>query len=740
MTPEDTLAFQNAIDCYICDKPLDKDRVRDHCHTSGTFRGAAHNACNLKLRMGDKVTHIPVVFHNLKGYDGHLIMQAINASDRRISCIPNNSEKYISFSIGSLRFIDSLQFMAASLDKLTSGLPKEKSTITRHNSSNAEQLDLLLRKGVYPYSYMDSWTRFSETSLPPQEAFFSELTQEHISDDDYRHAQKVWNTFQCKTLKNFHDLYLKTDVLLLADIFENFRSTCLHHYKLDPAHYFTSPGLSWDALMRKSGIELELLTDIDQHLFIESGLRGGIAMISHRLIKANNPYLKEYYDKKKGIRYIVILDANNLYGEAMSQYLPTGEFVWVTEAELEVLMTDVTTLSPEADTGYILEVDLEYPAALHDLHNDYPLAPESLEITEDMLSPYAKSTLQDLNLKTANVKKLVSNLMNKTKYVVHYRNLQLYLKLGLRLTKIHRALSFAQSPWMRSYIPLNTQLRTKATTTFEKDFFKLMNNSVFGKTMENLRNREDVRLINKKKQLNKLTAKSTLQSFTIFHENLAAVHLRKSKLKLNKPIYVGFSVLDLSKIVMYQFHYEVIKARYGNKAKLCFTDTDSLCYEIETDDLYEDMNDQKDLYDFSEYPTDHPLYDLKNKKVLGKMKDETNGIPPRACAGLRPKMYSLKCDGKSKKTAKGIKKSTVKNDLTHEMYVACLTERTVTVSNMTTIQSSKHELFTVNQSKLSLSPYDDKRYLLADGISSYAYGHYKIPPQFLGFEPLNSPN
>ena len=326
MTREDWLAFRTAETCHVCDKPLEGDSVRDHCHITGEYRGAVHNACNLKLRLNPS---IPVVFHNLRGYDSHLLMQAISKVEGRVSCIPNNTEKYISFSLGQLRFIDSAQFLLASLDKLVAANPPGAFQITAQHEPNRE---LLMRKCVYPYEYMDTWDRFTEPKLPPKEAFYSKLSDAHISDDDYTHAQKVWANFGCKTLGDYSDLYCRTDVLLLADVLETFQKMCLRQYGLDPAHYYTSPGLSWDALLKKTGVELDLLTDYDLHLFIERGMRGGISMVSKRHAKANNP-LVDGYDPEKPSSHVLYLDANNLYGWAMSQPLPTGAFRWEENCE-----------------------------------------------------------------------------------------------------------------------------------------------------------------------------------------------------------------------------------------------------------------------------------------------------------------------------------------------------------------------------------------------------------------------
>ena len=333
-----------------------KKKVRDHCHFTGRYRGAAHSLCNLKYR---KPNFTPVVFHNLSGYDSHLFIKNLGFSEGNIDCIPNNEERYISFTkniqIGSydkvvineqgkiiletialhnqIRFIDSFKFMATSLDKLVNNLPKDEfNNLKRHYTG--EKFNTITRKGVYPYEYMDSLEKLKETKLPPKKAFYSRLIGEDIRDEDYQHAKEVWETFEMKTLQDYHDLYNEADVLLLADVFENFRDICIKNYKLDPAHYYTAPGLAWDAALKVTKVELELLSDIDMLLMVEKGIRGGVSMISTRYGKSNNKYMGDSFIKKKDpSKYIQYLDANNLYGWAMSRSLPTHGFKWMEEDE-----------------------------------------------------------------------------------------------------------------------------------------------------------------------------------------------------------------------------------------------------------------------------------------------------------------------------------------------------------------------------------------------------------------------
>ena len=740
MSKEDEQAFKKSTRCHICDKKYTEEdvRVRDHCHITGVFRGSAHQDCNLKLKIKPEEIKIPVIFHNLRGYDSHFIMQKLGqivknhtyknnkGEDKQmnINAIPNNMEKYMAFMlVNHLTFIDSFQFMSSSLDKLVSNLPAEALKYTGERFKN-EKLSLMTRKGVYPYDYMDSFSKFNKTELPTKEEFYSILIDEHISNEDYTHAQNVWNTFKLQTMGEYHDLYLKSDILLLADVFENFRRTCVQYYKLDPCHYFTSPGLSWDAMLKMTNIKLELMTDINMFQFIEKGMRGGISYIANRYGKANNKYMKEY-DEKAPSKYIMYLDANNLYGWAMSQYLPTGNFRWMTEKQISKL--NVAKYNDNSEKGLILEVDLEYPKELHNLHNDYPLAAERVCVNKNMLSDYCKKIATKYNISTGLVHKLIPTLSNKEKYILHYRNLQMYIDLGLKLKKIHRVLEFNQSPWLKQYIDFNTQKRSQAKNAFEKDFFKLMNNSVFGKTMENIRKRVDVRLITDGKKLLKMSSKPTFVCSKIFNEDLVAVHKIKEVLTLNRPAYVGMCILDLSKTLMYDFHYNYIKQKYGDKAKLLFTDTDSLTYEIETEDVYKDFWNDKDKFDNSDYPESSQYFSKANKKVIGKFKDEAAGMPIKEFIGLRSKMYSYKKENnKVEKTAKGIKKNIIKGNIKHEDYKQVLFKNEQMQHTMKTIRSERHELGSYEINKISLSCFDDKRYISENGINSLSYGHYAI--------------
>ena len=724
LTKQEQISFEKETVCHICQKPFEQGgKVRDHCHFSGKYRGAAHNSCNLQCR---KPMILPVVFHNLQGYDAHLFIKQLSSIPGELNCIPSTEEKYISFSkkikvdeykskrtgemvslYFEIRFIDSFKFLQTSLSNLVGNLQPDDF----HNTKEifGENIVLLTRKGVYPYDYVSSIEKLSETQLPPKEEFYSKLNDGDITDDDYQHANKVWNTFKCQTIKDYHDLYLKSDVLLLADVFENFRATCLKHYNLDPAHYFTSPGLAWDACLKETGQELELLHDYDMLMMFERGIRGGITHISKRYAEANNKYMKDYNPDKPST-FIQYLDANNLYGWAMSQSLPTHGFKWMKEPTIEKVMdilekANDSMINPIKKKGFIFEVDLEYPEDLWESHNDYPLAPEKLKV--------------------GGVDKLISHFKPHKNYVIHYRNLRQCLEMGLKITAVYRGITFNQSPWMEPYIRKNTELRKTAANSFKKDFFKLMNNSVFGKTIENIRKRQNITLVDDRAKAVKLTSRPNFDRATIFDRNLIAVHMKKTEVFFNKPVYVGQAILDLSKTLMFDFHYNYIQKKYTHKhAKLLFTDTDSLMYEITTDDFYKDISkDVKTKFDTSDYPPDHESGILTgaNKKVIGMFKDEVAGRQITEFVGLRPKLYSFKVEGeKANKKCKGIKKTVVKKGINFQDYFECLFSGKKQMRSMKIIRSENHEIYSKEVNKVALSNEDDKRILEKDKVHTLA--------------------
>ena len=566
LTKEEEDNYNKENICYICKKEFNNDKVRDHCHFTGKYRGATHNTCNIRYKIPK---NIPVIFHNGSTYDYHFIIKELACEfDGNFECLGESTEKYITFSVPikkriedknmdityKIKSIDKFRFMATSLsklvDNLTDNIHNDKCIKCKSNlcfvramnetllfkcidcekeyekeinkelietfantykfcNNDINKFIMLLRKGVYPYEYMDGWNKFNEKLIPCKELFYSNLTLENISEVDYMHANNVFKTIELNNLGDYHDLYVRSDTLLLADVFENFRNACLSNYELDPAHFVSLPGLAWQPCLKKTNVELELLTDYDMLLMIEEGIRGGICHAIQRYAKANNKYMKDY-DKKKKFSYIQYLDANNLYGKAMTEKLSGRGFRWMDD--ISRMDEDfVRGYDKNDNKGYILEVGVDYSNELQNLHSGLLFLPERMVIN--------------------NTKKLVCNLDDKNNYVVHINVLKQALDHGLKLRKVNRVIEFDQEAWLKEYIDVNIELRKKASNDFEKDFFKLMNNAVLGKTMENVRKHGDIKLVKTGKKGNKLVSEPNYHTMKLIDNNLAIIEMRKLRLK-----------------------------------------------------------------------------------------------------------------------------------------------------------------------------------------------------------------
>ena len=369
----------------------------------------------------------------------------------------------------------------------------------------------------------------------------------------------------------------------------------------------------------------------------------------------------------------------------MSQPLPTGGFRWV-----DIKPDKVSKLAKRKSKGHLLEVDICYPKELHDFHNDLPFMCERMKIN--------------------GVEKLIPNLYYRKRYVIHIRALEQALKHGLVLERIHRAIEFKQSAWMKEYIDFNTKLRTAAANDFEKDFYKLMNNAVFGKTMESIRKHRNIKLITSREAYLKAVMKPNFKSGVQFSESLMGCEMGKIKVVMNKPIYLGQVILDLSKIVMYEFHYDYMKQKYPEGLTLCYMATNSLIYDMETENFYKDKaEDVKDRFVTSGYNRNQPLSVGLNKKVTGLMKDELEGEIMTEFVTMRPKMYAYKTRSAGSKKCKGIKKCVVRKTISFEDYKACLLGGGPSYRSQLMFRSSKHEDRTLEANKLALSRDEDKR-------------------------------
>ena len=409
--------------------------------------------------------------------------------------------------------------------------------------------------------------------------------------------------------------------------------------------------------------------------------------------------------------YLLYLDANNLYGWAMSQSLPYKDIKFDNQTSVETVLGT----ADDSETGYIIECDLVFPPELHDKFKEYPPCPENICPEVEWLSDFQKQLLDDKNMKAPTCEKLIPHLFEHKNYCIHYRNLKFVVDLGVKIGAVHNIISFKQKAWLKEYIDFNTTKRKEAKNDFEKDFFKLMNNAVFGKTMENVRNRMSLHMTTDNANAIKWFSKINLKDCKEI-DGLYLIEMYKQEIVYDKPIYVGTSILDLSKLCMMEFHYNTIHKEFEGKYNLIYSDTDSMVYRIEHPDIYTWISQNKHHFDLSD-ALRPDLKDNTNKKVLGKFKDELHSVPMREFIALNPKVYSMNHLSRDKfnnmvmkncKKCKGVSKSVVKNEITHQDYVTVKTTSKSIKRDVVGIRSFNHQLYTYKQSKTALTAYYDK--------------------------------
>jgi hypothetical protein len=509
---------------------------------------------------------------------------------------------------------------------------------TTQKRFNKQDWHLVLQKGVYPYEWVDSYKKMFVSYLPDFKYWYSNLNGKEISISEYLFAKKVYKHFKFEKFIDYHNLYLKIDTVLLQDVWINFRRMCFKNYRLDPVYYISAPHLADSASLKITGQNLGLITEQKLYEIYEFGIRGGQSMIPHRYALANNycyfydeklgktvkpskeaAERKGIYNSKKHLSYIMYLDCNNLYGKALSEPLPIGGFKYKNGNDFNI--EKILKSKYDGKHGYTFIVDLEIPKELHKKFKDYPLLPEHYKPNLEELSFYQKELISMKIGKNPTDTKLISTLKPKENYtsIIDYRMLQECIKQGVILKKIKKVISFKQKAWLKPYIDLNTKLRQAATNEF-----------VYGKQMENVRNRCQVSLFNKYEQFERC---KEFESRDVIDKENVLVYKKKSKIKLNKPMYGGFVVLELSKLIMIEFYYNYLKPKFGKNIKLLMTDTDSFLVYIKTEDAYQDVKNDIEWFDTSDYKMD--WMPQKNKKVPRLFKNELLGIPIREYAGLR---------------------------------------------------------------------------------------------------------
>lgn len=725
MTQKELECHRSATECELCKSPFQNNKTAHHDHKNGLWLGSYCNTCNLKAQQSEKIV---VLFHNSKCYDTHILFQGLakvaNASDT-VFVVPQTREKYIGFQWNSFVFLDSLSFLNCSLEKLAGNLESHQLKYLYEYFQNdplqQTKVELLRRKGVFPYSYLSNHSVLDEPKLPSKEKFFNDLNQENCSDSDYDHAWNVFKVFQCKSIRDYVKIYLISDTLLLCCAFEEFRKMAFSYYGLEPTAFFTLPGFAFESALKMTRQKLELLTDPQMYLMIEQGILGGISVSNCRYVKANNKLCKDYDPTKPSV-YLQYYDVNNLYGIVQSGVLPVDGFKWMNDEEK--LDFDISSVTATDGKGYVLEVMLFIPndASLHEKLSDLPPGPLHETVKFEQLSSWQQN---HPSCKKESHPKLILDLRPEKKCVLHALTLQVYCELGCTY-RILRGISFNQKKWLKPFIDFNTSKRKMAKNEFEKSLFKLMNNATFGKFIESQRNRRDVKMTINRRQFINLVSKPNFHDFSAFDENFIAVELKKSAVRLDRPIACGFTTLCVSKAFMYTMFYKVLRPMFNGNFFLAYMDTDAFIAVIKSENVTENILPYADqFFDFSNLDKSHKLYSCRNATEMGYLKCEAQGKNISEFISLKSKMYCLTIDGKVKKVAKGVHRSALSNQVKRDHYYDALFAEAGSSQHRVTFNTLRsdglHGINTLKQVKLGITSYDDKRKILDDKIHSVPF-------------------
>lgn len=675
--------------------------------------------------------------HNATNYDMHIFLKVLNGKDKRIKgiqCVGQNTERFKVFQINRFKFLDSFAFLPCSLDSLTKNLVSGGHSfnllqkINLFDSHENAKRELLLRKGVFCYDFVTGIKQMKQSLLPKKEQFFSSLTDEHISQDDYDHAEKVYEQFECENLADYMMIYLRLDCFLLAECFLNFRDDIMTQFQLDICRYLSLPSVSLDACLKLTKVKIEKLSNLEMILFVEKGIRGGFSFISERYCKSSKEISANAFnqlsptEKKKQVSMLYI-DRNNLYGEAMCLKLPKSNFYWLRKCQFKKI--DWENTDESCDFGYFLEVTLEYESEKNESHSSFPLAPFNMSIDKNTLSPYSRHCHEMIKgrKKTYKANKMCSTFTERNSYIVHSANLKFYLQNGMKLIKIHRVLGFYQEAFLKPYIDHCTRQRKMAKSEGRKNVFKLLNNSLFGKTSEDKRKHTECRVISSVKRAKQLLSEGKCKSFKIINPSLVVIFQVKPVLLLDKPMFIGLAVLELSKLIMYSSYYNEIKPILGPETRVLMSDTDSLILRCIAPSSAYCFRKLKSVMDFSNYPSNNCLYDEERRNELGFFKDECKSKRIREFCGIRSKVYALNVSGRLTSRCKGVKKS-FKKELKMKAYKECLYSISVQHVTQLSIRSINHRIHIRKEKRVAFSSFDDKFYVLRCGIHSVPYGSH----------------
>lgn len=708
---------------------------------------------------------IPIIFHNLRGFDGHLIFASFAKDPRFLSkVIAESTEKFKSMSffyrpfdeskfVVEFVFIDSFLFTTCSLDAFIRSythdldgnlLPEEKLkenfSATYSKMENKRLFVDSLRKGVYPYDFVDSYEKLINTMKYPEiEDFKSSLSSSKkrpMLFEDYIWGKQMYDKLGCESLLDYHLFYLQMDVMLLADCFNRYREMEYKEKRLDLLWYYGIPGFAIDAsllyLLRKEHIynkptKLEVPYNDFLVNVAEKHMRGGICFPSQRYCEAG------YDEKTKEYKEILYIDGNSLYPTSMRFPLPTNSYDIINNDGIDLDAFNQYMLENDglsSNKGYIYIVDLTIDEDLHDKFDSYPPCPIKRLVKEMELSQYQKQFNKVLDFE-----KLVCDLEDKKEYVIHHFLLHVYVKHGVRITKIHSMLRFNQQAWWKDEIDLNIKKRIEAKTESEKFAKKIECNSKYGKMAETDLNKFDLKIINNEAQINDIICHPLYDgNFSIIDKDLVLVQMKKPFIQYKRPLFIGTTILDVSKAIMFDFFYTEIRKFTQIHTRVLYTDTDSFIIEFKSSfpfNLYKDVVIKLANIDYSAYKDDHEIFDSMSYEEISYLKKTTKGqcgrFKDEAPSGIKKGIflksksycYTYK-NGKEVNKAKGIMEKLMWSE-----YYDCLFDKKVITCDQTSIRSRKHNLFVESVNKIAIDPFDSKRYYL-DNINSLAFGHADI--------------
>ena len=711
ITTKSEKSFLKSNNCWLCDNNFENinDKVRHYCKMTGRYLGAAHQTCIDYVNKVNLHKFIPVLYHNFSKYDCHMFFnELINSKvyTNNISIIPRTNEEYMSVNYGCIKFLDSMRFLTTSLEKLTESLKDEDYIHLKRHFPNHWML--LKNKLAYPYEFyktLEDYEKPIEELLESgNEAYFSKTKNKIPDQEEIDRTNQIIKLFNIKNGKELTELYNKADVILLADIFEKFIEVSKTEFGINPLYNISLPGTTWSNGLKYTKIELELIKNVDLFQMFESGIRGGISgVFGDRYIESDNNTV------------LLHVDMNNLYGFAMLCHLPTGNFqIYENNCITESFINKVLDTHDCSNTGYVLIVDLMYPDNIKYKTKNFPLCPENITIDPVNYKQYMKEHEPNPNRPT---NKLICDQTNKEYYIVHYRNLKFYLRMDMIIKKVHRIVSFDQSPWLAKYIDYNTKKRAEADSDFMKDYHKNLICSFFGKTMEDVRNRIKVEFLKNTNERKILQFQSRLDFDGIHksYQDYDSYTFKSNVVKMEKPIYLGFCILELSKLLMYETYYDKLQKYFGiDGIQIHYQDTDAYIMSIKTKDIVNDLSNlqnQYKIFDFSNLSKEHKLFSNEYKKIPGYLKIETPKslyIDKFVCLRSKCYAYMSKLDGYENKF-KGIVKG-YKKEISFDQYYKCLNNQTYDKTcKQFCIRSHDHDMYLQQITKKSLSPFDDKR-------------------------------